>query len=191
MANQWGRKETIMWPPHAPVMSYTALAAALLCTCLFVWQRLHFSLPPLQQAYIAEYVRSEVGAAVHTHGIYCLIYLGGRKAKPRLAFPTDFVQGKMTLPDGKAVPFTLSQPTLAQGYIFPFRGPAQKLADASVYRWLRGVIFGGEGPFSVFTISFIEGGICLALMLWLAIPKDIQRFRSMEIWPRAAWPPDA
>lgn len=66
MANQWGRKETIIWPPHAPVMSYTALAAAFLCTCLFVWQRLHFSLPPLQQSYISEYIRSEIGAAVHT-----------------------------------------------------------------------------------------------------------------------------
>lgn len=180
MANQWGRKETIIWPPHAPVMSYTALAAALIFTCLFVWQRLHFSLPPLQQAYISEYVRSEAGAVVHTHGTYRLVYLGGRKEKSRLAFPTDFVQGKMTLPDGKAVHFTLSELTLAQGYSFPFRGPAQKLADASVYRWLRGVIFGGEGLFSVFSISFIEGGICLALMLWLAIPKDIQRFKNMK-----------
>jgi hypothetical protein len=180
MANQWGRKETIIWPPHAPVMSYTALAAALIFTCLFVWQRLHFSLPPLQQAYISEYVRSEAGAAVHMHGTYRLIYLGGRKSKPRLAFPTDFVRGKMTLPDGKAVHFTLSELTLAQGYSFPFRGPAQRLADASVYRWLRGVIFGGEGLFSVFSISFIEGGICLALMLWLAVPKDIQRFKNMK-----------
>jgi type IV secretory pathway TraG/TraD family ATPase VirD4 len=180
MANQWGRKETIIWPPHAPVMSYTALAAAVLCTCLFVWQRLRFSLPPLQQAYISEYLRSEVGAAIHTHGTYRLVYLGGRKAKPRLAFPTDFVQGKMTLPDGKAVPFTLSELTLAQGYSFPFRGSAQKLADASVYRWLRGVIFGGEGLSSVFSISFIEGGVCLAVILWLAIPKDIQRFKNMK-----------
>jgi hypothetical protein len=180
MATQWGRKETIIWPPHSPVMSYTALAAALLCTCLFVWQRLHFSLPPLQQAYISEYVRSEAGATVHMHGTYGLVYLGGRKAKPRLAFPTDFVPGKMTLPDGKAVTFTLSNLTLAQGYSFPFRAPAQKLADASVYRWLRGAIFDGKGILSVFTVSFVEGGVCLVLMLWLAIPRDIQRFKSMK-----------
>jgi hypothetical protein len=180
MAIQWGRKETIIWPPHAPVMSYSVLAAAVLLTCLFIWQRLHFSIPPLQQAYISEYVRSEVGAAVHMHGTYRLVYLGGGKAKPRLAFPTDFVPGKMTLPDGKSVTFSLSELAQAQGYSFPFRGPAQKLADASVYRWLQGTIFGGTGIFPIFTISFVEGGICLALMLWLAIPKDIQRFKSMK-----------
>jgi len=180
MANQWGRKETIIWPPHAPVMSYTALAAAFLCTCLFVWQRLHFSLPPLQQSYVSEYIRSEIGAAVHAHGTYRLVYLGGRMAKSRLAFPVDFVPGKMTLPDGKIVPFELSELAQTQGYSFPFRGPAQKLADASVYRWLRAVIFADKGIVSVFAISFIESGICLALMLWLAIPKDIQRFKNMK-----------
>jgi type IV secretory pathway TraG/TraD family ATPase VirD4 len=180
MANQWGRKETIIWPPHAPLMSYTALAAAFLCTCLFVWQRLHFSLPPLQQFYISEYIRSEIGSAVHAHGSYRLVYLGGRKAKPRLALPVDFVPGKMTLPDGKGVPFELSELAQAQGYSFPFRGSAQKLADASVYRWLRGAIFADKGVLSMFAVSFIEGGVCLALMLWLAIPRDIQRFKNMK-----------
>jgi type IV secretory pathway TraG/TraD family ATPase VirD4 len=180
MANQWGRKETIIWPPHAPVMSYAALAAAFLCTCLFVWQRLHFSLPPLQQSYISEYIRSEIGGTIHAHGTYRLVYLGGRKAKPRLAFPVDFVPGKMTLPDGKVVSFELSELAQAQGYSFPFRGPAQQLADASVYRWLRGAIFAGKGILSMFAVSFTEGGICLALMLWLAIPKDIQRFKNMK-----------
>ena len=38
MATQWGRKETIIWPPHVPMLSYTAVATALLCTCLLVWQ---------------------------------------------------------------------------------------------------------------------------------------------------------
>ena len=180
MANQWGRKETIIWPPHAPIMSYTALAAAFFFTCLFVWQRLHFSLPPLQQSYISEYIRSEIGGAIHAHGTYRLVYLGGSKIKPRLAFPVDFVPGKMTLPDGKVVSFELSDLARAQGYTFPFRGPAQKLADASVYRWLRGAIFAGKGILSVFAVSFIEGGACLALMLWLAIPRDIQRFKNMK-----------
>ena len=180
MANHWGRKETIIWPPHAPVMTYTALAAAFLCTCLFIWQRLHFSLAPLQQSYISEYVRSEIGAAVHTHGTYRLVYLGGGKAKPRLAFPVDFAPGRMTLPSGKVAHFALSELAQTQGYSFPFRGPAQKLADASVYRWLRLAIFDGKSLLAVFAISLAEGGISLALMLRLAIPKDIQRFKNMK-----------
>jgi hypothetical protein len=180
MATQWGRKESIIWPPHAPVMSYSALAVALLCTCLFIWQRLHFSLPPLQRSYITEYMRAEAGAVVHMHGTYRLLYLGGDKTKPRLALPVDFAFGKMTLPDGRAVPFALSELARTQGYSFPFRGPTQKLADASMYRWLRYAIFDGKVPFGVFTISFIEGGVCLLAMLWFSIPMDIQRFKQMK-----------
>jgi len=180
MAIQWGRKESIIWPPHAPIMSYTALAAAVLCTCIFMWQRLHFSLPPLQQAYISDYIRSEVGAAIHIRGTYRLVYLGGRKARPRLAFPVDFEPGKMTLPSGKVAPFALSELAQAQGYSFPFRGPAEKLADASVYRWLRYAIFGGKSLLSVLTISLIEGGVCFVAMLWFAVPRDIQRYKSMK-----------
>ena len=29
MATQWGRKETIIWPPHVPMLSYTAVAMAI------------------------------------------------------------------------------------------------------------------------------------------------------------------
>ena len=75
MATQWGRKETIIWPPHVPMMSYTAVATALLCTCCFVWQRLHFSLPPLQKSYITEYLRSQVGqhCSMHIRATGCSI----------------------------------------------------------------------------------------------------------------------
>jgi len=180
VATQWGRKESIIWPPHAPVMSYSALAAALLFTGLFIWQRLHFSLPPLQKSYITEYIRAEVGAVAHMRGTYRLLYLGGEKAKPRLALPVDFAPGRMTLPAGRAVPFSLSELAQAQGYRFPFRGPALKLSDASLYHWLRYAIFDGNGVFGVFTISFIEGGICLLAMLWFSIPMDIQRFKQMK-----------
>ena len=83
MATQWGRKETIIWPPHAPIMSYSAIAAALLCTLFFVWQRLNFSMTPLQQSYITEYARSQVGGQFMVHQSYRLIYVAGGKRTPR------------------------------------------------------------------------------------------------------------
>src|ERR1039458_8520441 len=61
MATQWGRKETIIWPPHVPMLSYTAIATALLCSSLFVWQRYTVSITPLQRSYMTEYARSQVG----------------------------------------------------------------------------------------------------------------------------------
>ena len=137
MATQWGRKETIIWPPHVPLMSYCAVAGALLLTLFFAWERFAFQLPPLQKAYWTDYVRAGIGSAFHAHQSYRLLYLGGSKAKPRTALPVDFVDGTTTLPDGKRIPFALSELAQEQGYRFPFRGPAEKLADASMYRWLR------------------------------------------------------
>ena len=104
-----GTKRTIIWPPHVPILSYTAIASALLCTCLFIWQRLSFSVTPLQRSYITEYIRSEAGGTFNAHESYRLLYLGGGKGKPRLAFPVDFVAGKTELPNGKVVPVALSE----------------------------------------------------------------------------------
>ena len=72
MATQWGRKETIIWPPHVPILSYTAVASAVLCTCLFIWQRLAFTMTPLQKSYITEYIRSGVGGTFKAHQSYRL-----------------------------------------------------------------------------------------------------------------------
>ncbi len=180
MATQWGRKETVIWPVHVPVMSYSALAVALLCTCMFIWQRLHFSLSPVQQSYITEYIRSQVGAKFNAHENYRLIYLGGVKMCPRLALPVDITEGKTTLPDGRVVPVALAPLTTAQGYRWYFRAPERKFYDASMHRWLRDAIYGGKGVLELFELSLIEGGVCLAAMLWFSVPSDINRFRVLK-----------
>ena len=63
MTTQWGRKETIVWPPHAPIYTYAALLSATICLFLFGLQQLR-SLPTLQHSYIMEYLRASVGSAV-------------------------------------------------------------------------------------------------------------------------------
>jgi type IV secretory pathway TraG/TraD family ATPase VirD4 len=180
MATQWGRKETIIWPPHVPMLSYTAIATALLCTCLFIWQRLDFSLAPLQKSYITEYIRSQIGENFHAHETYRLLYLGGGTAKPRLAFPVDFVAGTTTLPTGQIVPVALSELSIAQGHRSLFRGPEQKLADVSLHRWLRQTVYDDGGLLSLFAVALIEGMACLIVMLWFAVPCDIKRFKQMK-----------
>ena len=180
MPTQWGRKETIIWPPHVPILSYTAIAAALLCTCLFIWQRLAFSVTPLQRSYITEYIRSEAGGTFNAHESYGLLYLGGGKGKPRLAFPVDFVAGKTELPNGKVIPVALSELATSQGYRWFYRGPEQKLADRSLHRWLRSTVYEDKGLLGLFALSFIEGGVCLVTMLWFAVPYDIRRLKQMK-----------
>jgi hypothetical protein len=180
MANKWGRKETIIWPPHVPILSYTAVATAILCTCLFVWQRYSFSFAPLQKSYITEYVRSRVGSTFKTHQGYRLLYLGGGTAKPRLALPVDFTKGQTMLPSGQTFPVALSDVAKMQGYRWFYRGPQEKLADMSMHRWLQTAVYEDDGLLSVFAVSFIEGAACLTIMLWFAVPYDIRRFKQMK-----------
>jgi hypothetical protein len=161
-------------------MSYCAIAGAFVLTLFFAWQRYAFQLPPLQKAYMTNYARAGVGSAFHAHQSYRLLYLSGSKVKPRLALRVDFTDGRMALPNGKQMPFTLAELTQAQGYHFPFRGPAEKLADASMYRWLHDAIFDRKSPWRMFVVSLLEGGVCLVLLLALAIPRDIRRFKEMK-----------
>lgn len=180
MANHWGRRETIIWPPHVPILSYTAVATAILCTCLFVWQRLSFSLAPLQKSYIIEYVRSQVGSTFKAHQSYRLLLLGGGVAKPRLALPADFTDGITTLPNGKTFPVALSEVAKLQGYRWFYRGPTGKLADVSMHRWLSTAVYEDEGLLRIFAVNLIEGVTCLVVMLWFAVPYDIRRFKQMK-----------
>jgi hypothetical protein len=138
------------------------------------------SLTPLQRSYMTEYIRSQVGATFHAHETYRLLYLGGGTAKPRLAFPVDFVAGTTTLPTGQIVPVALSELAIAQGYRSFYRGPEQKLADVSLHRWLRQTVYDDEGLLSLFAVALIEGAACLIVMLWFAVPRDIKRFKQMK-----------
>ena len=43
----WGRKETIIWPPHKPIYTLGALFLGLIATGFFVYFRFIFVLSPL------------------------------------------------------------------------------------------------------------------------------------------------
>jgi hypothetical protein len=137
-------------------------------------------MPPLEQAYIGDYMRARAGTTFHLNNSYQLVFLGGGKAKPRLAFPFDFTAGNMTLPSGKTAPFALAELARAEGYKFPFRAPARKYTDASMYRWLHAL---RRASYRRRCHSY-----CTACM---GRSPGHQAFPSDEIWPRSAWPRDA
>lgn len=180
MASHWGRKESIITPPTMPVMTYTSLAVALLCTMFFMWQRMHFAFSPLQNTYVTDYLLSSVGTTFKHSGTYQLIYLQGGKVPPRLALPVDFVEGTTLLPSGKVAHVGMSELAQLQGHKWFGPGAVEKLSDASLSRWLRFVIFDGKSLSRLFLISYIEGAICLAVMLWFAVPSDYKRLRVLK-----------
>ena len=70
---QWGRKETIVRPPHAPVYSFGATFVALVLTGIFIGLYIGFLMTPLQRWYLPLYIRTGVVGIVRKADTYQLL----------------------------------------------------------------------------------------------------------------------
>ena len=84
---KWGRKETMIWPPHSPIYTYGAVFMACVLTGLFLYCRFSFGNSPLQRFYTPIYIRSSVAGAIGAtrRDNYRLLMVGARGIPPRLA----------------------------------------------------------------------------------------------------------
>ena len=179
MATQWGRKETVIWPPQVPLYTYGTLILTIpiAFTLLF---GMYMMKPFLARNYTGSFIKSAAGAEFNMHGSYRLIYLGGGKRAPRVAVPGDFAPGSMTLPGGKQISVGLSPVAKAQGYTTVFRGEARKFADSTIHLWLQSTIFGGDDVLSSYGPALIETGVVVVFMLCFAVPWDFKRGKRMK-----------
>src|ERR1700686_121590 len=61
---KWGRRESIIWPPHSPIYTYGAVFMALVLTGVFLYCRFTFGNTPLQKFHTPTYIRSRVAGAI-------------------------------------------------------------------------------------------------------------------------------
>ena len=177
---KWGRKETIVWPPHVPIYTFSALAFGAFATLFFMWQFLRFTETPLRRTYTPTYIQSLIGATFKQHGKYRLVYVGGGKAAPRLALPADFVSGETRLPSGAVFPVELSEAAHHQGYTVFYKGRERDYNEAALSRWLRIVYFDGQGLLDIYATSLGEGILVLIIALVFAGRADVKRFRELK-----------
>src|SRR5579875_348181 len=91
----WGRKETIIWPRHMPVYTYTVALGVAVLTFLAVCIRIHLA-TPLQRYCLPAYERSSAfGAVMKAHkSTYRLLFVSGAHSTPRPAMNDDVVLGR-------------------------------------------------------------------------------------------------
>lgn len=94
---QWGRKETIIWPPRSPIYSYGAVFLSIVAVGLFVYLRFSFALAPLEQFYLPYYLRTGVAEMMHKTDKYQLLTVADGQNHARLATEDDVEEG--TTPD--------------------------------------------------------------------------------------------
>jgi hypothetical protein len=179
MTQQWGRKETVIWPPQVPIYTYGTLLLAI-PIMLALLSSMYMMKPFLARNYTGTFIKATAGAAFNMHNSFQLIYLGGGKRTPRIAEPADFVSGEMMLPGGKQISVALSPIAKAQGYSFVFRGPARKFADTAIRLWLQSDIFGGADLLGSYEAGLIEAGIVVLFMLCFSLRWDFRRGKQMK-----------
>ena len=179
MASQWGRKETVVWPPQVPIYTIgTMILAVPIVMCLLLG--MYFMKPFLAREYTGDFLKSAAGSQFKMHNSFRLIYVQGGKRTPRVAQPEDFVSGTTTLPNGKVLSVQLSPETIAQGYTNFVRGPERKIADDALYGWFRAAIFGGDDLLSAYGPALAEAGGIVIFLLCFAVPMDFKRGKKMK-----------
>ena len=185
---QWGRKETIIFPPHSPIYSYGAIFFALILTSIFVCLRFSYGQTPLQQFYTPIYAKSAAGGALNRKGKYQLLYAGDVAKLARLATESDVQEGVTATPNGKHIPLAISAQATAQGLRILYRGPEQTFFDAPLHAYLRTAIFGGDQLRSIYAPPLFFGFLSLLAQLPFAIRKDIRRRKELKYGRRLKGP---
>ena len=97
-SQQWGRKETVIFPPHSAIYTYGAVFLAFVMTGCFLYVRFAYGQTPLQQFYTPIYARAAAGAAMSKKDKYQLLYVGDGTKMGELAVEADVQQGKLIFP---------------------------------------------------------------------------------------------
>ena len=179
MASQWGRKETVIWPPQVPIYTIGTmiLAVPVLMTLLF---SLYLTKPFLARNYTGDYLKSTAGSEFKMHNSFRLIYLIGGKRAPRVAQPSDFVPGTTVLPNGKEIGVKLSSAATTEGFTSFARGPERKIADEALCGWFKAAIFGGDDLLSAYGPALIEAAVIVVFLFCFAVPWDFKRGKRMK-----------
>ena len=134
---QWGRKETIVRPPHAPVFAFAATFAALILTGVFIGLYIGFLMSPLQRWYLPLYARTGVVGIVRKVDTYQLLNVADVHLHARPATEGDVEKGSTPQPDRRPLPLALSDSARASGLIYLYPGPKASYRNGPLHDYLR------------------------------------------------------
>src|SRR5208282_650735 len=104
----WGRKETIIWPPHKPIYTVGAVFFAVVLTGLFVYLRFAFALSPLGQFYLPLYIKASIVPSLRPSGKYQMLLMSDKKGHAWYARKMDVAAGSTPQANAQPIPLALS-----------------------------------------------------------------------------------
>jgi len=179
-SQQWGRKETIIFPPHSPIYTYGAIFLAFVLTGCFVYARFSYGQTLLQQFYTPIYTRTAAGAVLNKKDKYQLLYVGDGTKAGQLAAEADVQTGTTPAPGGKQISLALSVAAAARGLRALYRGPEQTYLDAPLHEYLKSAVFQGDQLRDIYKLPLLFGFLSLLAQLPFSVRKDIARRKQMK-----------
>jgi hypothetical protein len=185
---QWGRRESIIWPPHGYLYTLGALFLACVATGFFVYLRFQFGLSPLERYYLPYYLRSETAGLTHSVSKYQMLYVTDGESKSRIALEADVQPGSTAQYGGPPLPLTITPQTRVQGAYFLMREAPRDYQNKIIHAWIAHWIYGDLSLFDLFRMQLIFGLVAFVLQLPFSIRKDIARIRMLRYGRRLKGP---
>ena len=184
----WGRKETIIWPPHQPIYTLGAFFMALVFTGMLIAIRFTFALDPMEQFYLPAYIRASLIPSLRASGKYQMLLVSDGKGHSWYAGDHDVAQGETAQPNGKPIHAALSEEARKRGMAFLYRSAPMVYQDKALAGYLRQHVFDGASFAELFKWQLVFGALGLVLMVVRSIPKDIRRRKEMKYGRRLKGP---
>jgi len=184
----WGRKETIIWPPHQPIYTIGALVLAMMATGLFVYLRFQFGLSPLQRYYLPYYCRTVTAGITHPVSKYQLVYVSDGESVGHPALDADVQPGSTPQFGGKALPLTITPNASVHGLYYLNREGPRDYNNKVLHAWIAHWIYGDVSLFDLFKMQLLFGLVAFTLQLPISINKDIRRRKEMKYGRRLKGP---
>jgi len=177
---QWGRKETIVRPPHAPVYSFAAVFGGLVLTCILIGLYIGFLMTPLQRWYLALYLRTGIVGTVRKVDTYQLLNVADAHLHARPAIEMDVEKGSTPQPNRQPLPLALSDSARASGLVYLYPGPKASYRNGPLHDYLRRFFYDGHGIASVLRWPLLAGLVSFLGLLVFATRKDVERLKEMK-----------
>ncbi|HZQ42346.1 MAG TPA: type IV secretion system DNA-binding domain-containing protein [Acidobacteriaceae bacterium] len=179
-STQWGRKETIVTPPRAPIYSYAALAFSLALTVVFGVIYINCIMPPLQRFDLYAYMRTGLVGASRKSDSLQLLSVADAQLHSRPALDGDVEDGSTPQPVGRPVPMQLTSAARRSGLVYLYRGPKTNYRTGPLHTFLQHFVYDGHTVAGVFRFPLSAGLVALLATILFAAKKDIERFKQMK-----------
>ena len=185
---QWGRKESIIWPPRRYLYTLGAFFLSLVATGLFIYVRFQFGFSPLERYYLPYYLRSEMADLTRPASTYQLLYVSDDKSRARTALEADVEPGSTPQLTGKPLPLALSSQDRRQGFRLLFREQPRSYQNKAIHGWMAHWVYQDVPLSNLFTMQLVFGLAAFSLQLPFSIRGDIQRIKELRYGRRLKGP---